>query len=311
VGSSILASLSEAGGNDQHSSWSKPLPPRSRTCVSRLPECVHDFGYCTPCANRATARLHKIPLFLFTFRLSTLRFHSFPNDKNPVSGGRSPASGIASLMPTHFPRLLSVDDRNQKYRSSHGAAYPAAPPLRARACGRSPFWKDEVPQESPAAPSMREFHDDFCLDQQKRHSARGFATPLKSCLLGPLKLFVNTSTHFEPRAVASFRFRLTETTGEAKLTRKYTIASQVQGFDRYRGTHGLNDSINRQHNREFFPALANLEQLRASAGLASYYRSSTYKVLSFSSGVINGFDFCPASSTCRKPGCGFGPLHGP
>ena len=42
VGSSILASLSEAGGNDQHSSLSKPLPPRSRTCVSRLSDCVHD-----------------------------------------------------------------------------------------------------------------------------------------------------------------------------------------------------------------------------------------------------------------------------
>src|SRR5580704_8732281 len=43
VGSSILASLSEAGGNDQHSSLSKPLPPRSRTCESRLSECVHEF----------------------------------------------------------------------------------------------------------------------------------------------------------------------------------------------------------------------------------------------------------------------------
>ena len=41
VGSSILASISEAGRNDQHSSWSKPLPPRSRTCESRLSECVH------------------------------------------------------------------------------------------------------------------------------------------------------------------------------------------------------------------------------------------------------------------------------
>src|ERR1700681_3475525 len=41
VGSSILASLSEAGGNDQHSSLSKPLPPRSQTCESRLSECVH------------------------------------------------------------------------------------------------------------------------------------------------------------------------------------------------------------------------------------------------------------------------------
>src|SRR5580700_5682483 len=42
VGSSILASLSEAGGNDRHSSLSKPLPPRSRICESRLSECVHD-----------------------------------------------------------------------------------------------------------------------------------------------------------------------------------------------------------------------------------------------------------------------------
>src|ERR1700688_3959421 len=42
VGSSILASLSEAGGNDQHSSLSKPLPPRSQTCESRFLKCVHD-----------------------------------------------------------------------------------------------------------------------------------------------------------------------------------------------------------------------------------------------------------------------------
>jgi len=43
VGSSILASLSEAGGNDRHKSWSKPLPPRSKTCEDRLLECVHVF----------------------------------------------------------------------------------------------------------------------------------------------------------------------------------------------------------------------------------------------------------------------------
>jgi integrase len=41
-GRPLLASLSEAGGNDQHSSLSKPLPPRSRTCESRLSECVHE-----------------------------------------------------------------------------------------------------------------------------------------------------------------------------------------------------------------------------------------------------------------------------
>jgi hypothetical protein len=51
VGSSILASLSEAGGNDQHSSLSKPLPPRSQTCESRLSECVHVFVLCTKRAN--------------------------------------------------------------------------------------------------------------------------------------------------------------------------------------------------------------------------------------------------------------------
>ena len=43
VGSSILASLSEAGGNDRHKSWSKPLPPHSKTCEDRLLECVHVF----------------------------------------------------------------------------------------------------------------------------------------------------------------------------------------------------------------------------------------------------------------------------
>jgi len=61
VGSSILASLSGAGGNDRHSSLSKPLPPRSRTCDSRLSECVriflwmHDVGQCSP---RWTSKKH-------------------------------------------------------------------------------------------------------------------------------------------------------------------------------------------------------------------------------------------------------------
>jgi hypothetical protein len=43
VGSSILASLSEAGGNNLHKSWSKPLPPRSKTRESRLSDCVHGW----------------------------------------------------------------------------------------------------------------------------------------------------------------------------------------------------------------------------------------------------------------------------
>src|SRR5579863_2265978 len=58
VGSSILASLSEAGGNDQHSSLSKPLPPRSQTCVSRLSECVHDFLYVQPACQSSFRKLH-------------------------------------------------------------------------------------------------------------------------------------------------------------------------------------------------------------------------------------------------------------
>jgi hypothetical protein len=70
--------------------------------------------------------------------------------------------------------------------------------------------------------------------RQKNRPARGFVRLLKSCVLGPHELFVNTSTHFEPRAIASSRFRLTETLGKAKLTRKYTIASLVQGFDSFR-----------------------------------------------------------------------------
>jgi hypothetical protein len=60
VGSSILASLSEAGGNDQHSSLSKPLPPRSQTCESRLSECVHVFlivhALCQSVVFNCTAR---------------------------------------------------------------------------------------------------------------------------------------------------------------------------------------------------------------------------------------------------------------
>jgi hypothetical protein len=59
VGSSILASLSEAGGNDQHSSLSKPLPPRSQTCESRLSECVHVFVCCTKRANLNSRQLRK------------------------------------------------------------------------------------------------------------------------------------------------------------------------------------------------------------------------------------------------------------
>ncbi len=47
VGSSILASLSEAGGNDRHKSRSKPLPPRSEIHADRHSECVHFNTLCS------------------------------------------------------------------------------------------------------------------------------------------------------------------------------------------------------------------------------------------------------------------------
>src|SRR5579863_4725838 len=112
-------------------------------------------------------------------------------------------------------------------------------------------------------------------NRRENRSAGGFIRLLKSCVPGPHELFVNTSTHFGPRAIASSRFRLTQSFGKAKLTRKYIVASLVQGFDSSRETDGLKDSSNRQQNWEHFPALANPAQLRASAGLVSCYRSST------------------------------------
>jgi hypothetical protein len=47
VGSSILASLSEAGGNDRHKSRSKPLPPRSEIRADRHSECVRFIILCS------------------------------------------------------------------------------------------------------------------------------------------------------------------------------------------------------------------------------------------------------------------------
>jgi hypothetical protein len=51
VGSSILASLSEAGGNDLQKVTSKPLPLRLSLSTSRHVERAHAFPYCTACAN--------------------------------------------------------------------------------------------------------------------------------------------------------------------------------------------------------------------------------------------------------------------
>jgi hypothetical protein len=52
VGSSILASLSEAGGNDLQKVTSKPLPPRSPLLTSRQLKRAHVTCYCTGRAIR-------------------------------------------------------------------------------------------------------------------------------------------------------------------------------------------------------------------------------------------------------------------
>ena len=62
VGSSILASLSEAGGNNLHQPASKPLPPRPSISVGRHSECPRSF----PQANERPrcGKLHFNNLFL-------------------------------------------------------------------------------------------------------------------------------------------------------------------------------------------------------------------------------------------------------
>src|SRR5882762_11674312 len=68
VGSSILASLSEAGGNDRHRSWSKPLPPRSKTREDRHSECVHVPSQCRLVTIRNRVAPTKFSLFLLVFQ---------------------------------------------------------------------------------------------------------------------------------------------------------------------------------------------------------------------------------------------------
>jgi hypothetical protein len=63
VGSSILASLSEAGGNDLQKVTSKPLPPRLSLFTSRHVERAHALPYCTAYAN-VFAGLGAVKLFL-------------------------------------------------------------------------------------------------------------------------------------------------------------------------------------------------------------------------------------------------------
>ena len=124
VGSSILASLSEAGGNDQHSSLSKPLPPRSQTCESRLSECVHVFlivhaaGQSSahlpsqdslifvdlPAKPLAFSRPHAVPKILF--RESALppreSFLSFQLNSRFICLTNHRKMKLSSRMTTHF-----------------------------------------------------------------------------------------------------------------------------------------------------------------------------------------------------------------
>ena len=93
VGSSILASLSEAGGNDRHKSWSKPLPPRSKTCESRLPECVHVFIAVQICGQTQNVRasqefliFHHLPKICTTQSFSNSAVCSDLELSSPGSG---------------------------------------------------------------------------------------------------------------------------------------------------------------------------------------------------------------------------------
>jgi hypothetical protein len=109
--SSILASLSEAGGNDRHSSLSKPLPPRSRTCDSRLSECVRISPGSKRRAKLSTVRSHLISFVLFTFAFSRIPLSAMRTVLNPNLGASAPRSGIRSRRNCRQSTLPRVDCR--------------------------------------------------------------------------------------------------------------------------------------------------------------------------------------------------------
>jgi hypothetical protein len=94
VGSSILASLSEAGGNDRHTSWSKPLPPRSKMHEDRLPECVHVYLHSMRVSNLVFISPFSISLFLLMFRPSFSQSPLRLSQTESCFGSEPPASGI-------------------------------------------------------------------------------------------------------------------------------------------------------------------------------------------------------------------------
>src|ERR1700682_4206875 len=97
VGSSILASLSEAGGNDRHRSWSKPLPPRSKTGEDRHPECVHVPSLCKLVTISNPNPPVKISLFFLIFQRLASHALLIIMSWNPDSDECNPTSGIDPL----------------------------------------------------------------------------------------------------------------------------------------------------------------------------------------------------------------------
>jgi len=87
VGSSILASLSEAGGNDLQKVTSKPLPPRLSLSASRHLKRAYVVPLCTARANAAIPiAVHKWPL-IFTLRFVSQRLAA-PNPSSRFNSGR-------------------------------------------------------------------------------------------------------------------------------------------------------------------------------------------------------------------------------
>lgn len=87
VGSSILASLSEAGGNDLQKVTSKPLPPRLSLSTSRHLKRAYAVPLCTESANAAfLLAAHKWPL-IFTLRFVGQQLAA-PNPSSRFNSGR-------------------------------------------------------------------------------------------------------------------------------------------------------------------------------------------------------------------------------
>jgi hypothetical protein len=87
VGSSILASLSEAGGNDLQKVTSKPLPPRLSLSTSRHLKRAYEVPLCTERANAGfLLAAHKWPL-MFALRFVGQRLAA-PNPSSRFNSGR-------------------------------------------------------------------------------------------------------------------------------------------------------------------------------------------------------------------------------